>query len=93
MAVSRIRGRSTPVLLCLLMAGHSAAAQLEPRDLDGDPTTVEAYFDPDLDITWLGDANIGLSESFDSIRAPFTDYGCTITGDCLLPAFLTARAA
>jgi hypothetical protein len=27
------------------------------RDLDSDPTTIEAYYDADLNITWLADAN------------------------------------
>ena len=30
---------------------------LLPRDLDGNPAIAEAYYDTDLDITWLADAN------------------------------------
>jgi hypothetical protein len=29
---------------------------LQPRDLDGNPATIEAYYDTDLNITWLADA-------------------------------------
>ncbi len=37
---------------------------LQGRDLDGDPTTIEAYYDTVLNITWLADANIAVSNSF-----------------------------
>jgi hypothetical protein len=30
---------------------------LLPRDLDGNPATLEAYYDTDLNVTWLADAN------------------------------------
>lgn len=30
---------------------------LQSRDLDGNSSTIEAYYDTDLDITWLADAN------------------------------------
>ena len=30
---------------------------LQARDLDGNLSTAEAYYDTDLDITWLADAN------------------------------------
>jgi len=30
---------------------------LQPRDLDGNKSTIEAYYDTDLNITWLADAN------------------------------------
>ena len=30
---------------------------LQARDLDGDPSTIEAYYDTELDITWLANAN------------------------------------
>jgi hypothetical protein len=41
----------------LIACGFSAHASLQGRDLDGDPTTYEAYFDSNLNITWLTDAN------------------------------------
>jgi len=37
---------------------------LEGRDLDDDPLTFEAYYDPALDVTWLADANLARTESF-----------------------------
>lgn len=40
----------------LLMAG-AAHAVLQDRDLDGD-TVVDAYYDTELDITWLRNANM-----------------------------------
>jgi hypothetical protein len=30
---------------------------LQARDLDGNTSTIEAYYDTDLDITWLANAN------------------------------------
>jgi hypothetical protein len=39
---------------------------LEGRDLDGNATTYEAYYDTVLDITWLADANYAMTSSFDA---------------------------
>ena len=52
--------------------------RLQPRDLDGDSATIEAYFDIEQNITWLRDANIGLSQTFGLQRAPLTDYGSEV---------------
>ena len=41
-----------------------AIEPLEPRDLDGDTTTVEAYYHPQLEITWLADSRIARSQPF-----------------------------
>ena len=46
---------------------------LQGRDLDGDPTTYEAYYDTVLDITWLADAKLGESNTFG--LATDTDLG------------------
>jgi PEP-CTERM motif len=48
-----------------LPAAHAAGVSsqgtwettLQARDLDGDAATIEAYYDTDLSITWLADAN------------------------------------
>ncbi len=40
----------------MLLAGAAQAA-LQDRDLDGD-AVVDAFYDTDLDITWLRDANV-----------------------------------
>jgi len=37
---------------------------LEARDLDGDPNTIEGWFDTILNITWLADANLATSNTF-----------------------------
>lgn len=43
---------------CLFVSSFSSHAALMGRDLDGDNTTAEAYYDTVLKITWLADANI-----------------------------------
>jgi Protein of unknown function (DUF1566)/PEP-CTERM motif len=46
------------LLACAALAvAGSAQAALQDRDLDGD-TVVDAFYDTDLDITWLRDANV-----------------------------------
>ncbi len=40
------------------------------RDLDGDLSTIEAYYDSVLNITWLADANVGAGSSFDNGSSP-----------------------
>lgn len=37
---------------------------LEGRDLDGNPATLEAYYDTVLNITWLADANYALTSGY-----------------------------
>lgn len=48
--------------------------RLQARDLDGNPSTVEAFYDRVLDITWLKDSNIGLSNTFGFERAYIIPY-------------------
>src|SRR3989344_2551084 len=38
---------------------------LQGRDLDGNLSTAEAYYDTALNITWLADANYGLGSIYD----------------------------
>lgn len=40
---------------------------LKARDLDGDSSTGEAYYDTTLDITWLADANAGIGSPYDTL--------------------------
>ena len=40
---------------------------LQGRDLDGNLSTAEAYYDTSLNITWLADANAGAGSAFDDI--------------------------
>lgn len=39
---------------------------LQGRDLDGDLSTIEAYYDTVLDITWLADANYAMTSGYDA---------------------------
>ena len=50
--------RRTLVLAAILLPGMAANAALEARDLDGEASTAEAWYDTLLDITWLADANL-----------------------------------
>lgn len=53
----------------LLLAGGlvgSVQAALLSRDLDGNPTTAEAYYDTLLNITWLGDADYARTSGYDA---------------------------
>lgn len=58
--------------IAALLAG-SAQAALHGRDLDGEPASVEAWYDDALHVTWLADANLAASESFGvpGIGVPF----------------------
>lgn len=42
---------------------------LQARDLDGNPSTIEAYCDTTLGITWLADANFAQASGFDPTGA------------------------
>jgi len=52
----------------VLETGLSGAAQaaLQARDLDGNLATFEAYYDTDLNITWLADANYAQTSGYDA---------------------------
>ncbi len=45
----------------------SWSTSLQGRDLDGNLSTIEAYYDTNLNITWLADANAGAGSIFDDI--------------------------
>ena len=49
----------------LLSAVSMSEAALFGRDLDGNVSTTEGYFDDVLGITWLADANAGAGSAFD----------------------------
>jgi len=51
---------------------------LKPRDLDGDTTTIEAYYDAKQNLTWLADTNPGKSQTFGLQRGAFTDSSLEI---------------
>jgi hypothetical protein len=44
----------------------SAHAELQGRNMDANALTFEAYYDTDLDITWLADANYGAGSVYDN---------------------------
>lgn len=60
----RIALIASATLVTSLVSGGAHAA-LQGRDLDGNATTAEAYYDTVLDITWLKDANYGAGSSYD----------------------------
>lgn len=49
---------------------------LQGRDLDGDLTTAEAFYDTALNISWLSDANAGAGSAYDNGYYP-SDGGMT----------------
>lgn len=53
----------------------AAVADVLPRDLDQDPSTVEAYYDTEFDITAIAHPNLPLSERFGIPRT--VDTTCT----------------
>jgi len=56
----------TPTLPAVGISGQGTwETTLEARDLDGDVTTIEAYYDKTLDITWLADANYAKTSGHD----------------------------
>ena len=50
--------------LLLLASASAANAELQARSLDGNDATTEAYYDTDLGVTWLADANLALTQQF-----------------------------
>ena len=47
-----------PIVLALGLVSGSAHAALQGRDLNGSVGSFEAYYDTDLNITWLANANV-----------------------------------
>lgn len=70
-------GAACAVALALVVSMSAAAAPvsgqgtwettLQPRDLDGNPATIEAYYDTSLNITWLANANLAASNTFGAL--------------------------
>lgn len=56
---------STLLTGALLLIGADAEAALQGRDLDGNAATFEAYYDTDLNITWLGYENYAETSGVD----------------------------
>lgn len=76
--------RTVPAMLLASLVTHTASATsppdelLQPRDLDGNTDTIEAYYDSQQNITWLADTNLGLTETFGLQRGTFTDLSLEI---------------
>ena len=54
-------------ILCasfVFSVASSVEAELVGRDLNGDASNFEAYYDTELDITWLANANLAATETF-----------------------------
>lgn len=71
----RMRKPLATMLICFVCVGLGftpAAAEgtwettLQGRDLDGDSSTTEAYYDTALNITWLADANFAKTTGYDA---------------------------
>lgn len=61
--------RTALIASTLIAAGFvsgAAHAALQGRDLDGNLSTFEAYYDTVLDITWLADANYAKASGYDA---------------------------
>ena len=59
----------------------NANASLIARDLDGNTSTVEAYYDDVADLTWLADANYAQTSGFDADgRMNWADANSWATG-------------
>jgi|PlaIllAssembly_1097288.scaffolds.fasta_scaffold140489_2 hypothetical protein len=83
-----------------LFGSAVSQATLLGRDLDGNASTFEAYFDTDLNVTWLADANYAQTSGYDptgemawsqatlwAANLSFTD-GVNVYDDWRLPATL-----
>jgi len=73
------RGGAAAVLL-----GGAAQAALQDRDLNGD-TVVDTFYDTDLNITWLGDANVNGLMKWDAAVAWASGNSFRGYCDCRLP--------
>jgi len=58
-------GCAAPAAATMISGQGTWGTTLQARDLDGNKATIEAYYDTDLDITWLADANLAASNNFD----------------------------
>ena len=81
-----------PIVLALGLVSGSAHAALQGRDLNGSPGSFEAYYDTDLNITWLANANVnGLMNWADAntwaANLSFTD-GLSVYDNWRLPTAL-----
>ena len=70
----------SPAILATSVSGQGTwETTLKSRDLDGNPATVEAYYDTTLDITWLAQTSSGIG-SLDQASAIAWAAGLDING-------------
>lgn len=56
--------RLAPMVVVLSLVSSVAHGGYHGRDLDGDPSTIEAIYDSFLDITWLRDADYAVTSGY-----------------------------
>lgn len=55
-----------PLALALSLLSGTAQAALQGRDLNGSAASFEAYYDTELNVTWLADANSARTSGYDA---------------------------
>lgn len=83
--------RALPLACAALAFAGSAQAALQDRDLDGD-TVVDAFYDTDLDITWLRDVNLSGGMTWEDSVAWAAGYSFAGYTDWRLPITLQPDA-
>ncbi len=86
------RTQLAPIVIALGLVSGSAHAALQGRDLNGSAGSFEAYYDTDLNITWLADANVNGSMTWADANTwaanlSFTD-GVSVYDNWRLPTAL-----
>lgn len=76
--------RALPLVCAALLVAGSAQAALQDRDLDGDSVT-DAFYDTDLNITWLRNANVNGKMSRDAAVAWAAGFSFAGYDDWRLP--------
>lgn len=88
MQATHVLKRATSVAICVSAAAPwlagPAQAALQDRDLDGNGQ-VDAFYDTDLDITWLRDANVNGAMDWDTAVAWADGYSFAGHSDWRLP--------
>jgi hypothetical protein len=77
--------RAVPLACAALFVAGAAQAALQDRDLNGD-AVVDAFYDTDLDITWLRNANVNGQMNWDSAVAWADGFSFAGYDDWRLPA-------
>ena len=76
--------------VCAVLMAGAAQAALQDRDLDGN-TVVDAFYDTDLDVTWLRDADVnGVMDWYSSVSwaenytfGAYTDWRLPTSDQCI----------